>query len=107
MKGPAIRAVRGVVTWPTGEPMGDVLVEVYDHPEAVNSVVPDGSRVQHRLAACVTNDTGRFFIKVPPGSYEVRFSSRSPVGLECTSVLVRVRRLARRGRLSVSMHLAN
>ena len=105
---PAVRAARGVVIAPDGRsPMRDVLVEVYDHPEVVLTMtLPEAAKVQHRIAACITNDTGEFSLDVPSGSYEVRFSSSDPMGVECTSVLVKVRRLAFRSRVRVKMAMA-
>jgi hypothetical protein len=105
MTHPAVRAVRGVVTAPDDRPMRDVLVEVYDHPEVV-SATAQARRAQRRIAACFTRDTGQFSLEVPPGSYEVRLSSSHPAGIECTSILVKVRWLAFRTRLRVRMHVA-
>ena len=105
MTHPAVRAVRGVVTAPDGRPMDDVLVEVFDHPEVVMER-GQAKPAQHRIAACITTGTGRFFVKVPSGSCEVRFSKSSREGWECTSILVRVRRLSLRGGFRVMMALA-
>jgi hypothetical protein len=85
--------------------MNDVLVEVYDHPEVAVSDHPD-STLQRRISACVTSNTGQFSINVPSGFYEVRFSSSSPLGVECTSILVKVRRFSTRSRFRVRMGLS-
>ena len=103
---PAVTAVRGVVISPDNTPMDDALVEVYDHPEVVINA-GHATAVQRRIAACITNSSGRFFLNVPQGYYEVRFTKSDSIGWERTSVLVKVRSLALRRRFRARMEVAH
>jgi protocatechuate 3,4-dioxygenase beta subunit len=76
--GKAHQTLCGVVRDPNGEPLHDVLVEVYDHPEIWStsrrrsqSTPPE----QRRVAACISGTDGRFcFLGLASGCYELRFS---------------------------------
>jgi hypothetical protein len=91
-----------------GPPLEGVLVEVYDHPEVVlrEGLVDRRDRTgQQQIAACVTDKTGRFGFKLPPGKYELRLSK--PIEWNCTSVLVEVRTKAASNKpLRVALRLA-
>ena len=51
---------------------------------------PRGAVGQKRIAACMTDETGRFSFKVPSGDYELRFS-KSPEW-DVTSYCIKVRK---------------
>jgi hypothetical protein len=100
----AMRSPQGVVKVPGGSPLGGVLVEVFDHPEVVLKNGPPAQGLQHRLAACITDETGSFDLKLPSGKYEIRFSKSG--GWQCTSTLIQVRWFSLRKRLDVVMQVA-
>jgi hypothetical protein len=79
--------IKGVVNNIAHKPMPDVLVEIYDHPEIIAKVSYHdrvrSTTLQHRVAACRTDDRGRFcFDKLPPGKYEMR-CSKAGYNAEC------------------------
>jgi hypothetical protein len=82
-----LKTIRGEVLFSKDHPLDDVLVEVFDNPDALLDLFrpcPDGEncpnsrdlpKKQKRLAACMTGEEGEFcFPDLPPGRYEVRFS---------------------------------
>jgi hypothetical protein len=95
---------RGIVKALDGSPLEGVLVEVFDHPEVALKGGPRAQGVQHRLSACMTDETGTYELKLPSGKYEIRFSKSG--GWQCTSTLVHVRWFAFRRHLDVVMHVA-
>ena len=99
-----VRSPRGVVKAPNGSSLSGVLVEVFDHPEIVLSSGPRPEGSQHRLAACMTDDTGSFDLKLAPGRYEIRVSKAD--GWQCASALIRVGRFSFRKRLDIILELA-
>ena len=69
------RSVHGVVRDVNGKLVSDVLVEVFDHPEWIESDSPTSPMVQRRVAACKTATDGQFcFENISAGSYELRAS---------------------------------
>jgi protocatechuate 3,4-dioxygenase beta subunit len=63
------KMLHGLVRDVNGEPLSDVLVEVFDHPNVQANVR------QNRLVACVTGADGRFCFKnIPTGKYELILS---------------------------------
>jgi len=99
-----VRGVDGIVQDESGNPVGGTLVEVYDHPENLHRIRSERTE-QHRIGGCVTDESGRFLLKVPRGEYELRFSQGS--GWDVTSYWVRIRTspFASRRRLVVSLKL--
>ena len=102
----ALRRLYGqvVTTLDSNQGWGDVLVEVYDHPEV--NLLPYDSRkeTQKRIAGCKTDETGRFAFELPPGHYELRLSYGS--GMNVTSILAYVSRspFASRKALTPTLH---
>lgn len=71
----AYRFIHGVVRDANGEPVPDVLVEVFDHPEWIRQGHPASRVEQRRITACKTGADGRFcFENIPAGRYELRGS---------------------------------
>lgn len=69
------KLVRGVVHDVNNEPLADVLVEVFDHPEWIALNYPASRVKQHRIAACKTGSDGNFcFENLAAGRYELRAS---------------------------------
>jgi protocatechuate 3,4-dioxygenase beta subunit len=63
------KTLHGLVRDVNGEALADVLVEVFDNPNA------QGNVRQNRLAACVSGADGRFCFKnIPDGKYELILS---------------------------------
>jgi hypothetical protein len=79
-------------------------VEVFDHPEVVLRDGAPAQGLQHRLSACMTDETGSFDLKLRNGKYQIRFSKSS--GWQCTSTLIRVRWFSFRRSLDVVMRVA-
>lgn len=66
------KMLHGLVSDVNGEALSDVLVEVFDNPNA------QGNGSQNRLAACVTGEDGGFCFKnIPAGKYELILSKGS------------------------------
>lgn len=93
-EGKPVAAARGVVVnLGDDDPLGGVLVEVFDHPEVTLAKARasyTGAPRQHRVAACLTGKDGRFQFQLPPGRYEIRCSKAG--GWRCTSLAVEVKR---------------
>lgn len=87
-----VKSIHGVTWDEVGKPMGDVLVEVYDHPEILIRDFTQDTAGKKRIAACMTDDTGVFALDVPPGHYELRLSKSAE--WDVTSMPVRVRKSA-------------
>ena len=69
------RLVRGTVHDVNGEPVGGVLVEVFDHPDWIILDYLSSRVEQHRIAACKTGPDGSFCLKnISSGRYELRAS---------------------------------
>ncbi|HEV2704923.1 MAG TPA: carboxypeptidase-like regulatory domain-containing protein [Pyrinomonadaceae bacterium] len=69
------RPVHGVVRDANGQPVADVLVEVFDNPDWILQGHSESPVQQHRLTACKTGPDGRFcFEDLPAGRYELRAS---------------------------------
>jgi hypothetical protein len=63
------RALAGVVRLNDDEPVADTLVEVFRHVEG------KGLRKPRRVAACLTDEDGKYcFGFLPPGKYKMRVS---------------------------------
>jgi hypothetical protein len=84
-----IKVLRGRVFVPVNEPLDGVLVEIYEFAPMDGKPL-ESFRVRDcrkRLAACITNKTGKFYFELPSGVYEVRASKEE----WCTpSVLVTI-----------------
>ena len=101
----------GTTIWGTvkgsagGEPMSGVLVEIYDHPEAVVPAPNRDNMTQKQIAACITDGSGRFSFRLPSGDYELRLSKS--LEWDVTSVPLRVGKslFTTSKHLSVHMHL--
>lgn len=86
-------------------PLDDVLVEVFDHPELIAKGPGEQNRTgQHRLAACLTDKTGRFSFRLSPGDYELRLSK--PDEWDSTSVYIKVRRGASSQALRIGLRIS-
>lgn len=69
------KSVHGVVRDVNDEPLADVLVEVFDHPEWIALNYPASRVEQRRVAACKTGADGSFcFENIASGRYELRAS---------------------------------
>lgn len=88
-----VKMIHGIARGPAGGALEGVLVEVFDHPEIVKSYTRQQNSAQTRMAACMTNESGRFSFELPPGDYELRLSKSSE--WDVMSVIVRVRKSAR------------
>ena len=104
------RSINGIVRDANGLAVSDLLVEVFDHPEHLLLSYPESvqnKKVQHRIAACVVGENGRFCFKnIPAGKYELRFSKDG--GWNHTQVYVVVapsNRKATNRRLVISMQV--
>jgi protocatechuate 3,4-dioxygenase beta subunit len=66
----------GQIATGNGEPIEDMTIEVYDHPEARTD--SSKSKVKQKLvASCKTDKNGMFcFGGIKPGKYEIRVSDR-------------------------------
>jgi hypothetical protein len=82
-----VKRIRGKVENHGGEPVADVLVEIFDHPEVrTGEDLPASRKKQRRVAACKTGADGEFcFAGIQAGKYEVRCSK--PV-FDTSSVMV-------------------
>ena len=59
------------------EPIENMTIEVYDHPEPAGSSSSMSRVTQRLIAACKTDKHGMFcFQGLPPGKYEIRISDR-------------------------------
>jgi hypothetical protein len=89
IEGGRVNRIPGHVLTVDENPIDDVLVEVFNHPEIrlnpkFNANEPNNK--QKRIALCKTNEDGEFcFSGIVPGRYEVR-ASRS--GLNAASVII-------------------
>jgi hypothetical protein len=74
------------------EPLPNVLVELFDHPDYLLLPYPQSEREkakQRRIAVCKTGDDGKFcFSNVPKGTYELRASIDS--GWDVTHIWIQV-----------------
>jgi protocatechuate 3,4-dioxygenase beta subunit len=69
------KLVHGVVRDANDEPLADVLVEIFDHPEWIVLDYPRSRVEQRRIAACKSGPDGSFcFDNIPTGKYELRVS---------------------------------
>jgi len=93
----SLRAARGRVESVNGEPLSEVLVEVFDHPDRASFDSPVGPVGKRRVAACLTNVDGKFSFKLSPGEYALRFSQRG--GWDWTTFFIKI------GRFSIGSHL--
>lgn len=84
--------LRGIVRDESGNPMSDVLIEVFNHPEYLLYDYAERAAkktAQRRIAACKTGADGGFcFIGVPRSSYELRASK--DVGWNPSHIYLRV-----------------
>jgi hypothetical protein len=102
--------IKGIVRDVNGEIISDVLVEVFNNPDHLLLPYPQNiekQKPQHRIAACVVGNDGRFcFANIAAGKYEVRFSKNG--GWNNTSMVVTVaprnRNATRRG-LEITMQV--
>jgi hypothetical protein len=89
-----IEVLRGTVASGGGDnPIGGVLIEVYPHRRTDPNPWDSWHHwMDHngRIAACFTNPSGGFDIKLPSGLYEVGFSKD---GFDYIFALVRIRRI--------------
>lgn len=85
------------------EPWGDILVEVYEHPEAVLRGWPSSQMDRKRIVGCKTDVMGAFSFKLKPGDYEVRFSCCT--GVNVTSMVLKVRKGLFVSRRALTVHL--
>jgi protocatechuate 3,4-dioxygenase beta subunit len=70
-----LRAVRGVVRDVNGDPINDVLIEVFTKPEWILEGKFSPTTDQGRIAATKTNSHGQFCLpNINAGSYELRAS---------------------------------
>ncbi len=83
----------------------DALVEVFDHPEYLQSENPLAEHPeQKRVAACRTVADGKFcFHGLPPGKYELRSSFKS--GWNITHIYVVVDKKGQTKKIQVKMTL--
>lgn len=99
-----LRLLRGKVYDPLGEAMPGALVEVFDSADHLLYDYPEREarrKPQRRVAACVTDKSGRFCLgDLPSGKYELRVSKGS--GWNVTQVYVVV---SRRGRSATNREL--
>jgi hypothetical protein len=71
-----IKDIKGRVFAPVDRPLDGVLVEIYEFT-STDSMPLESYQIldcSKRKAACITNEKGRFFFKLPSGIYEVRAS---------------------------------
>lgn len=83
------KLIQGKVFDGNGEPLEDVLVEVFDKPNWIkeNKISPPAN--QKRLYACFTKKDGTFsFPKLSKSDYEVRFSK--DVGWSPTYLFIKI-----------------
>ena len=102
------RTLNGVVRDESDVIMPDVLVEVFDHPEHLLLSYPKNvqkKKLQHRIAACITGEDGKFcFNKLPAGKYELLLSIDGGWGRSHVYVVIDPRnRKATNSELTVSM----
>ncbi|MHB8609432.1 MAG: carboxypeptidase-like regulatory domain-containing protein [Candidatus Acidiferrales bacterium] len=96
------RDLNGIVEMGSAEPVGDVLVEIFDQPEYLLKA-PAKAPKQKRLAACVTGADGKFcFRYLPAGEYELRASLNGGVNITHVYVVVE-KKAGKRERLHVKM----
>lgn len=59
------------------EPIENMTIEVYDHPDPAGSSSNISRATQRLIAFCKTDKNGMFcFSGIPPGKYEIRISDR-------------------------------
>jgi hypothetical protein len=83
-----VQSINGKVLDAIGKPISGVLVEIYEFvwtgpPPFWHSSL----KCHERLAACITDETGRFSFKLPSGCYELRASKHA---FNATSILTTI-----------------
>ena len=59
------------------QPIENLTIEVYDHPEVVAQPSTNSKATQRLIASCKTDEHGMFcFDGIRPGKYEIRISDR-------------------------------
>ena len=90
IEGSALKQLQGIVKAEDGSPVSSALVEVFTHPEYLESQFPSDRQnrpEQQRVGACVTSTDGKFcFRHLLAAAYEIRSSVSS--GWDVTHVKV-------------------
>jgi hypothetical protein len=100
-----VQDINGRVLNDIGKPLSGVLVEIYefvwtDPPPFWHHSI----KCHERLAACITDETGRFSFKLPSGCYELRASKHA---FNATSILTTIN--AKKGKkktTDIIMHIS-
>jgi hypothetical protein len=83
-----VREIHGTIIYRTGEPVKDVVVEVFDANGADNNL-----EQQKRRVACVTGEDGKFcFADLPSGKYVLWAGTRELDGMNDIHMRVNVDR---------------
>ncbi|HEV7743401.1 MAG TPA: carboxypeptidase-like regulatory domain-containing protein [Pyrinomonadaceae bacterium] len=88
----SVRQIRGTVTLPTGDPVEEGIVEVYDYSDRDKDVPLyeiDDSR--KRRTARLTNKEGKFcFDRLPAGKYFLKVGTLYESGMNSTYLIVKL-----------------
>ena len=90
IRGGTVKKLRGRVSYPTGDPVPQAVVEAYDYPDADKEVEPYRVvEMKKRRAACLTDDNGYFcFTDIPSGRYVLLAGTREADGMQAIYVTV-------------------
>jgi protocatechuate 3,4-dioxygenase beta subunit len=94
IKGGTVKSIHGKVSYPTGDPVAEGVVEVYNYENADRNLPPyELARAKERLAACLTDKDGRYcFAGLPSGKYVLRAGTRISEGMQEIYVTVNLDR---------------
>ncbi|MFL6231055.1 MAG: carboxypeptidase-like regulatory domain-containing protein [Pyrinomonadaceae bacterium] len=94
IRGGTVKSIRGKVIYPNGEPKEGAVVEVYSYASSDKNLRPyELVREKKRIAACLTDENGRFcFTGLPSGKYVVRAGTRISEGMQEIYVVTSVER---------------
>ena len=84
-----VSSIRGEVSWPTGEPAKDIVVEIFIYTGGDSSEDMNKALAQKRVAACITGEDGKFsFPHVKRGKYLLRAGTRESRGINETCIIL-------------------
>src|SRR5215813_4707700 len=84
-----VSSIRGEVSWPTGEPAKDIVVEIFIYTGGDSSEDMNKALAQKRVAACITGEDGKFaFPQLKRGKYLLRAGTRESAGIDETEVVL-------------------
>src|SRR5215472_12355543 len=84
-----VSSIRGEVSWPTGEPAKDIVVEIFIYTGGDSSEDMNKALAQKRVAACITGEDGKFsFPHVKRGKYLLRAGTRESRGINETYIIL-------------------